>query len=209
MFYKLIIIILVLSMDAFGIGITYGVRGIKISNTAKIIITTQSILITLVAMNFGAFLKTLFPEYIAPYIGTFLLLSLGSWIILQCILDIKTSSAKKTKTPLLNHLGITTKIISSPQSCDLDNSAVIDKFEAIYLGFALSIDAFGAIIGVGMIDTFPYTTPFLLAFTQVILLALGSSTGKKIKTTCRINPKFWTLSSGFLLIIIALLSLFI
>jgi putative sporulation protein YtaF len=209
MFYKLIIIILVLSMDAFGIGITYGVRGIKISNTAKIIITTQSILITLVAMKCGAFLKPLFPKNIAPYIGTFLLLSLGFWIIFQCISDIKTTKSKAIKTPLLNHLGITTKIISSPQSCDLDNSAVIDKFEAIYLGFALSIDAFGAIIGVGMIDTFSYTNPFLLAFTQVVLLALGSSTGKKIKTTCPINPKFWTLLSGFLLIIIAILSLFI
>ena len=210
MLYKLIIIILVLSMDAFGIGITYGIRGIKISNTAKLIITVQSILITLAAMKFSTFFKTLLPQHLSPYVGTVMLLALGIWIIIQCI----KAKPLKEITPLerpsiLKHLGLTTKIIRSPQLCDLDNSTVIDKFEAVYLGFALSIDAFGAISSVGMIDTFSRFTPFILAITQVFLLALGSHTGKKIKITCQINPKFWTLSSGILLVIIAILSLFI
>lgn len=211
MAYKLIIMALALSIDAFGIGLTYGVRGIKLSNAAKLIISFQAISITLIAMQFGAVLQEVFSPEISTKAGAVLLSLLGIWIILQSTKEKKeeTQVVKpfKTKSIFLKHMGITIKIIRSPQTCDIDNSSTIDTFEAIYLGFALSIDAFAAIISVGMIEGFSLSMPLTLALTQVILLSIGSFCGIQIKSSYPVNPKIWMVTSGVLLIVIAVLSL--
>jgi len=209
--YKLIVVALALSIDAFGIGLTYGIRGIKISNLSKLIVSSQSIIITFAAMQFGNIIRNIIPLEYAEKIGAFCLILLGSWVIIQSGQEKKVSMPKpkksKTLSIVIKHLGITVQIIRSPGDCDMDNSATIDKFEAIYLGFALSIDAFVAVAGTGMIDGFSMQLPFVIAITQAVLLTLGSSSGHRIKDIYPVNPKLWTFCSGALLIAIALVSI--
>ncbi|MDI5788515.1 hypothetical protein PO124_09275 [Bacillus licheniformis] len=47
----------------------------------------------------------------------------------------------------MKSLGIVIHILRKPTSADIDKSGIITGIEAFLLGFALSIDAFGAGIG--------------------------------------------------------------
>lgn len=211
MAYQLLILTLALSVDAFGIGISLGVRGIRISNGAKVIISCQSIAITFLALVLGDILGKILPYGLSKYLGTLLLIFLGIWIIFQS----QKKQKPKTKKPstsanyciFIKNLGITIQIIRTPQSCDLDHSDTIDTLEAIYLGFALSIDAFGAVTGAGIIGGFTRLLPFTVALLQILLLALGSHTGKHIKKLCTVSENLWTTASGVLLIAIGLMYL--
>lgn len=211
MAYQLLILALALSVDAFGIGITLGVRGIRISNGAKVIISCQAIAITFLALVLGDILGKLLPYGLSKYLGTLLLIFLGLWIIFQSQKKQKPRTKKLSSSAnlciFIKNLGITIQIIRTPQSCDLDNSETIDTLEAIYLGFALSIDAFGAVTGAGIIGGFTKLLPFTVALLQILLLALGTRTGKRIKSLCNINESLWTSASGVLLIAIGLMYL--
>ena len=75
MAYQLLILALALSVDAFGIGLTLGVRGIRISNGAKVIISCQAIAITFLALVLGDILGKLLPYGLSKYLGTIVVLA--------------------------------------------------------------------------------------------------------------------------------------
>jgi putative sporulation protein YtaF len=212
MVYQLLILALALSVDAFGIGLTLGVRGIRISNGAKVIISCQAISITFLALVLGDILRKLLPYVLSKYLGTLLLIFLGVWIIFQSKKKQKPRTKKLSSSAnlciFIKNLGITIQIIRTPQTCDLDKSETIDTLEALYLGFALSIDAFGAVTGAGIIGGFTRLLPFTVALLQILLLALGMHTGKLIKSLYCIDESLWTFASGILLIAIGLIYLF-
>ncbi|MGL4790232.1 MAG: sporulation membrane protein YtaF [Anaerotignaceae bacterium] len=209
MVYKIIILALALSIDAFGAGLSLGVRNISISHPAKIIVFFQSVAITFLALLLGDTLKNILPSFLADYLGTFLLVTLGIWIIYNSKKKAKPKVSPKIVNKeikiFIKHFGITIQIAKTPQSCDLDNSATIDTFEAIYLGFALSIDAFGAVTGAGLMGGFTNILPFLTAIIQIALLTLGTKTGKSLKSICSINNSMWSSLSGGLLIIMGII----
>src|SRR5699024_2702928 len=66
MFYylHLIIIVFAVSLDGFGVGITYGIRNIKITITALFIIMCCSGSIVLISMTLGHFVRLFLPPVI-------------------------------------------------------------------------------------------------------------------------------------------------
>ena len=209
MAYKLIILSLALSIDAFGVGLACGGRGIKITPGAKLIISFQSIAITFLALVLGDFIRNILPAKLAGNIGTIMLILLGAWIIFQ---SKRPPKPKKSKTPenkkhifFLKQFGLTIEIVRTPQSCDMDDSNSIDTLEAIYLGFSLSIDAFGAVTGAGIAGGYTVLLPFLVALLQILLLVLGTYFGNKIKNICPLRTDIWSTVSGVLLIAIGLI----
>lgn len=85
-----------LSADAVGIGVSYGIRGIKLSFFAKVIICTISFAIILISMLFGNVLYGFASEYTGRIIGSLILFAAGVWIILQGLTE------KKKKRSILN-----------------------------------------------------------------------------------------------------------
>ena len=148
-FIYMIIMAFSLSIDAVGIGISYGIRGIKISAFAKFVICAMSFLIILLSMFLGDILYSLVPKHIGQIIGSLILFILGFLIIFQGMKDKKEKINKKKEKTLhfiIKPLGISIKIIQSPEFCDFNKSQVIEPLESVYLGIALSFDS----IGVGM-----------------------------------------------------------
>ena len=211
MIISVILLSISLSIDSLGIGTTYGLRGITLSNKAKIIISVQSILITGLALLIGRTTANIFPT-ISKNIGIFMLIFMGVLIIYQGL----NSNTKKTEIPKKNNtifsliiksLGITIQIIRTPRYCDMDNSKQIDIKEGLYLGLALSIDSIGAGFGSGASGIFMPILPFLTALCQIIFLSSGILLGKKLKCAKKIKENIWTMVSGILLIIIGFLRL--
>lgn len=210
MFFQMMALAVSMSIDSLGIGMSYGIRNIRIKRTALIIISGLSLIFSSISVFLGSTIKRVFPGNTADLIGIALLLCIGVWIVYQA--DTKKKKEDKCNEDVtvcsffIKALGITINIIKSPESSDIDHSKTIDAKEAFYLGVVLSIDSVGAGIGGAAIGINPFLFPPIIAVTQLIFLTIGRVTGKKIKTE-RLSENFYALASGYILIIIAAIRL--
>ena len=164
------------SIDAIGIGMTYGIRHIDVSKKVIIILFGIAVIISSVAIIIGNTLAQFFSENITKWIGGFLLILMGTGMFFQ-----------------------------KPDTFDLDNSKHIDMKEAVYLGIALSIDSFSVGIGTGMIGTASFLFPFLVALFQVVFLWVGKKIGIRIQEKSHMPNFGWSIISAVLLIGIGIL----
>ena len=146
------------SIDSFGIGITYGLRRLKINILSKLILFTISVIITYISLLIGKNLCYLLPPVLIKLLGAFILIIIGTTIIFQIINSKKEKinqsknykfldnnsiyTEKKIYKFFIKFLGITIQIIKNPVCSDFDDSLNIDAIEAFYLGISLSIDSF-------------------------------------------------------------------
>lgn len=210
-----LLLALSVSIDSFGIGITYGLRNTKISIISKILLFIISIFFTTFSIFLGTILIDILPKNYVKLIGSILLFCIGLWIIHQAIKK-DTNITKQPKEQIkkiysifIKFLGITIKIIRDPKSSDLDNSKTIDWKEAIFLGIALSIDSIGVGIGSSIIGINSFLFPILVASFQLIFLSLGKNISMKIFKLYKLPENIWSIISGILLIIIAISKYFL
>lgn len=202
------------SIDSLGIGITYGIKGTKISVFAKIVLFVISFTISALSVWFGDILKNIFSEFITRLLGNFILIAMGLFVCFQAFRKEGSTPNGKSSPNLIcdydekiysffiDFLGITIKIIKNPTSSDLDSSNSIDSKEALFLGFALSLDCFcmgacSSVLGVGSI-----LFPLLISIFQLIFLSIGILLGKKLHAFRSLPDNVWSVISGILLILI-------
>lgn len=172
------------SIDSLGIGITYGIKNTRIPCMSKAILILTSLIITNIAICFGETIKYVLSSDIATLIGTVILICMGGYIIYNSL--------------------------SNPEvTYDFDNSHNIDEKEALFLGVALSLDAFcigfgGSIMGIGF-----SLFPLLVATFQIVFLTLGNTLGKRINKLTNLPNNIWSVISGFLLIGIGISKIFV
>lgn len=169
------------SVDGFGVGLTYGLRRMKIPFKSILIITICSAFSMLVAMGLGSFLQLWISDVVAQRVGGFILIALGAWVLYQMIR--KTNEGERTVSErVLLHfeirsLGVVISILRKPTTADFDDSGTITGIEAIMLGAALSLDAFGAGVGASMIGYAPIETSLLIACMSSFFVLLGLKFG--------------------------------
>ncbi len=191
-----------LNIDAIGIGLSYGIRNIKIPPIASTIIGGISFLIITLSMLLGKSLCSLFSSNFGEILGTIILFIIGIWIVFQGLKKQKQKTPKKEKTVfnlIIKSMGITIKIIRTPELCDLNKSSIIEPFEALYLGTALSFDSVGIGITSSALGFNGIIFPFFVCIFQIIFLNLGFVFGKKatkIEYIDKISP---VLSGGILM----------
>lgn len=203
---SVLIIAISLSIDALGIGISYGVREIKIPLISKVIISLQSFLIMTISLFLGNIIFDIIPTYLGKYIGVIILFGMGIFMIIQPYLP-KKEKVYKIKTFSLKYAGLTIKIIKSPPVCDFNLSKTIEPFEALYLGIALSIDSLGVVFGSSAVGI-TILLPLLAVVFQIILLSIGILWGKKVKKSSNISENIWVALSGTILIFMGLIKIF-
>ncbi len=208
MLLSLLILALSVSIDSFGIGITYGIRNTKICRPSKIILFVISILITTLSVQIGGVLNEIFSKEFTKWIGACFLVLMGLWIIYQA-LSPKKEEVLQLPSPtvyefMIRFLGITVQIIRNPMFSDLDHSKKIDWKEAIYLGFCLSIDSVCIGICSSMIGCPSYLFPILVATFQLLFLSLGRILGEKLRFVSHLPENIWSNLSGVLLICIGI-----
>lgn len=202
------------SIDSLGIGITYGIKDTKISVLAKIVLFVISFSISVLSVWFGDIIKTLFSDFATKLIGNIILIGMGLFVCYQALRknDSKLQPSdfihdydEKIYSFFIDFLGITIKIIKNPRYSDLDASNSIDGKEALFLGFALSLDCFcigscGSILGVNS-----FLFPLFISVFQLIFLSIGNLLGKKLHGLSHLPDNVWSILSGILLIFIGAL----
>lgn len=206
-----------LSMDAVGIGISYGLRGIKTPWSARLIICVISILFTGLAVGLGNLMLMVIPPAAAKLIGALMLAALGLFIIVQSFYEQKKEETPKKKRKkndtildvAFKSLGISIKIMRNPPSGDIDKSAHIDAVEAVYLGVALSIDSFGAGVSSAISGLSSFLVPFAAGGCQLLFLCLGDLFGRRLKLFHSVNSQVFVVISGVLLIVLSMVRYFL
>jgi putative sporulation protein YtaF len=203
-----------LSMDALGIGISYGIRGIKTPWRARLIICLISMLFTGAAVGLGSVLLMLISPQAARLLGAGMLVALGLFIIFQSFMEKNKDEPKQPKkgdkiaSIALKSLGVTITIMRNPAECDFDESKHIDAFEAVYLGVALSIDSFGAGISSAVSGLSSMLVPLAAGLCQILFLCAGDLFGRKLRMFRRVNSQVFVVISGVLLIVLAVIRYF-
>jgi putative sporulation protein YtaF len=216
MLFSITILAISLSLDAFGVGVAYGIRKIKIPFIPKLLICFFSILYSGLSLILGKSLSAVLPIYISKFIGVGILALMGLYIIIQNIkksesgsnsLENYTEREKTLFKVAIKSLGITIQVIKNPDKGDIDRSGSIDIKESILLGFALSVDAIGVGIGSALAGFHSMAIPISVGLFQLAFLYIGTFLGEKFSLMGKLNKKVISLLPGILLISLAILKI--
>ncbi|MFB4167717.1 sporulation membrane protein YtaF [Virgibacillus sp. JSM 102003] len=195
----LILLIIGVSIDGFGVGITYGMRQIRVPFLALSIIMLCSGLIVFISMTIGNMLRSFITPDIAEIIGGVILLLIG----LFCLYNVTRSKSEAASEMDLNDEAWDNfkTVMKQPVQADLDQSGSISANEALLLGFALAIDAFGAGLGAAMLGYSPVITAVSIAFMSGVFVLCGLHLGiflatKKWMQRCALLPPFLLIMLG-------------
>ena len=182
MIIKCILLALSASIDALGLGITYGIKKTKMSKSGNLIIFTTLFCLSGLSVFIGHYISTLFSPVVSAILGASLLILLGIYNIF------------KTQN-------------NEPTNFDTDGSNYIDAKEAFVLGLAVAIDASCVSLGSGMIGIGSLFLPFLMAVFHTFFVNCGNLVASNITRRFTIPPKLLSNISGVILIFIGLIRL--
>lgn len=182
-----------LSLDALGIGLSYGLRKIRFRPSALFLLTIEAFFMMELFLTAGRRLAAVVPARPAERISPFILLFFGAWLCLQGM----GQKNEKEDSPL-----------QAPSLCDKNASFSIEPKETLLLGLLLSVDSFaiGLSAAAGGMDV--AFLPLFSALFQTLFLALGEKCGTRLMLSPAPRESLWSLVSGGILILLAAIQLF-
>ncbi|CEI81134.1 MULTISPECIES: sporulation membrane protein YtaF [Oceanobacillus] len=170
----MLLLVIAVSLDGFSVGITYGMRQIKVPLLSLFVIMFCSGLIVFLSMEVGDFLRSFISPQGASMLGGGILIFLGVFSLISMFRSRETEAAKNGDHASSNVKFENMKtVLTRPKEADLDKSGIISINESILLGFALALDAFGAGIGAAMLGYSPLITALLTAGMSGLFLFSG------------------------------------
>jgi len=200
------------SLDSFGAGTTYGMRGIRIPFSSASIIAACSGSVIYLSMWVGRWLVQGLPTEYVHFFGAFLFIALGIWGLYQGMKSEESDEVKSQQDELsepkvwtlkINPLGLVIQILKTPMAADVDRSGTISGSEAFLLGLALSLDSMGAGIGAAMMGLPSLLMALSIAGMCACFLYLGMWVG--LHYIHRFSCRFLAFLPGTILIIMGLL----
>ncbi|HBT49847.1 MAG: Sporulation protein YtaF [Caldanaerobacter subterraneus] len=194
------------SIDNFGIGLSYGIRNIRISFFSNAIIAIIAFLFSISGIIIGKWLNSVLFGSLSIFVGAFLIFIIGFRIILLAVP--RKSVNKKVRQSKYNSIK---NILENPEIADLDKSGEISLFEAILLGIALSANALTNGLGAGILGFSPFAISLTTSIGSFVSIWVGVKLGKRvaeIQVGSFTLGQFGTLISGIILLFIAIKTLF-
>jgi len=224
---SLVVLAFAVSLDGFGVGVTYGLRKIRIPFLSVFIIACCSGFIIWLSMQAGGWIGKYISESAASLIGASILIAIGCWALIQLVRGksnddpdtaadgkgagsepARIAAAAETAQLLkleLKRLGLVIQILRTPQAADVDRSGTISSSEAVMLGVALSLDAFGAGLGAALLGLPTLLTPLVIAAAGALFLVAGTRIGMRF--AARKGMHVLSYVPGILLIMIGIMKL--
>lgn len=193
---SILIFAVAVSLDQFCVGISYGIRKIRISPLPLSVLSLTSTVVILISMLFGHIVAGYVSVKAAGLIGAVILISVGLWILVrtwqshraeqQVVQQAGPQAELQGRTLLEIHLrplGLVIRILKEPAEADLDKSGTISIYEAVLLGLALAMDSLGAGFGLAMTGFESLLTPVVIAIAvglaSFTLVGMGRLLGSR------------------------------
>src|SRR5690625_235140 len=143
----LLLLVIAVSLDGFTVGISYGLKHVKIPFIALFIIMMCSGMVVMTSMSIGHMLQFFITETMTNLLGGIIFIMLGLFVLFS-LRQTSTKNEKKLPRKKLKNKSTGLKtVLKSPDNADLDQSGTSSLWEATLLGIALALDAFGAGLG--------------------------------------------------------------
>lgn len=172
--------------DNFVVGLSYGIKKIKIGPVSNFLIALISLVGTIISMLIGKVIFRFIPGNASNLLGSIILLLIGSWTIIK---------------PLLKNTN-SENILDNPERVDIDNSASIDVKESIALALALTINNFGLGIGASITGLNIVITSLLTFTFSIFMIIAGYSLGANYLS--KVFTKRATVVCGLIIIILGI-----
>lgn len=217
MYIMILLFAVSVSIDALGVGATYGLKKIKIGVFSKLLMSLLSFLYSGAAMWLGEFFSALLPKRVGTCVSGLMLGAIGIYTLCGAIRSCRRKNEPKMPTKVypqketrilhrfIKPLGISITIIKHPSAADFDCSRSIDWKESLYVGLALSFDAIGAGIGYSLGGGASWILPLCIGTFQLLFLSMGCRLGQKIGQSNRFNQKFLAFLPGIIMLSLAIL----
>jgi putative sporulation protein YtaF len=197
-----------ISIDSFSVGVTYGLRKIKLGLISSIIISGISMLAIFVTGSIGSSLADILNTVLAEKIGSIILICMGIYLSVSAYLSPAATKANTEENQVksfsfkLKSLNIIIKILKKPSQADFDRSGTINILEAIILGLALALDATAAGFGTGLAGFSNRLLPVIIGIVNFIMVKSGYLIGSRMGN---ILPEKFEIFPGFLIIILGII----
>lgn len=150
------------SIDGLGVGLACGLGRVKIPAISLLFMGVASGSAVLISMLAGRLVGRFLNPSLTTWLGGTLLIVFGLWMLWQL-----KGSKKQGLMSLLD----------DPARADTDGSGGISVREAVVLGIALALDAFGAGFGAALAGFSPLATGISVAVAKVLLVGGGVKLG--------------------------------
>ncbi len=202
---SLLLIAISLSIDSIGVGFTYGMKKIKLPILSRFLMSLLSFFCGAISISLGSLLSITLPTGFGEYLSILILAFMGFYMLISSIRELHTdpSSQKIQKQWALNFFGLTITIIKKPLRGDLDHSNVIEPYEAILIGLALSLDSIGAGVGYAINSGSVLLFPLFISIFQFLFLSLGYIGGCRFRKGS-IYETFISFLPGIIMICLAI-----
>lgn len=175
-----------LSADAFGVGVSYGLRRIHFPWVSLLLLGAESMVMMLLVLSFGHWLASFFPFASLAKCAAAFLFFFGLWFIKNGLFQ------QKEERP-------SASLLQTPSACDRDLSSAIEPKEALLLGLVLSADSLGAGLTIALSGLSHWALPLFAACFQSLFLFLGAALGKKLILLPEPKENRYALLSGIIL----------
>lgn len=180
-----LLLVLAVNIDSLGVGISLGAKKIRVPFVSNVLIASITSIGTITALLAGQWLSRLFPQLIGEYIGCFVVIGMGIWVLYDEVRRRKAARAlrKKEPAPQSSTDGDVasqrlTDLLLTPPLADADYSGHIDVKEACLLGGALTLNNFAGGFGAGVFGLNPVFTSLTVAVISLVLLWSGVKIGE-------------------------------
>lgn len=205
MMLESILLVAVLSLDAFVASMAYGTNKIKVPFTSISIINIICASFLAISLFLGSIVKKIIPGDITVVISSIILMCLGVYYLFESIIKSyigrHLNPNKKIKLNLFDfHLII--DIYVDETKADFDNSKYLNSKEALYLATALSLDSLAIGFGSSLGDINYLRVILLSLIFDMVAVSTGLFIGRKFAEKSKVNIS-WL--AGVILIILAIL----
>lgn len=206
---SVILFVVSASLDNLIVGIAYGVKNLKIPMSSNLLIAFISCAGTFVSMALGKFAIKFLFGHTANLIGSFILILLGLWFIINSLKknDKVQKYEYKNQSKLECYKFQCEELLTSPEKADINNSGHIDLKEAVVLGFALALNNIGLGIGASITGLNIILTSIFTFIFSLTTIPIGYVLGKKYIPNALENKA--NLISGIIIILLGLYEMFI
>ena len=164
MILNCIVLALSVSIDSFGIGITYGIKNTKITNWSKLILFTISLIVTIISINFGKVISRIFSPFFANLLGCLIL------VAMVIVFDKSNTISSKEALYLGTALSLDSLCVGIGSSM-LNISSYL--FPLLVAFFQLLFISFGNFIGKELKNSFRINDNVWSFISGILLILIG------------------------------------
>lgn len=170
-FIYLILIAMANNIDNIGVGISYSIRGAKISTLKNLWIAIITFSISFLSGFFGKVISGFLNQHVSSIISMLLLVSIGILTITGLYFNKEVTFQYGTDTIGKNNFF---NIVNKSEKVNINNYKNIDYKEATLLGIALSINNIGGCLSSGMLGLNSFLIAFFSALISFLVLWIGN-----------------------------------